>query len=127
MNNIEISIDGDLHIIRVTCHGKLDWSCGPDISGKPRELAVENGYGILYDLRDASPDAKTMDFYRYAREIQATRFENLKYIRSALLISSGPRKADWSFYETTAKNVGINVRLFIDKEEEALKWAASSK
>lgn len=125
MSKTEIQVEDDLHIIRVTCHGKINWSTGIDISREPRELASGKGYGILYDLRDAKIDAGTLEIFRYAREIQATKFEKLRYIRSALLVSSGPSKADWSFYETTAQNSGVNVRLFIDNEEGAVKWAAS--
>lgn len=126
MDKVEIRIDDDLHIVRVTCQGKINWSNAPDISRKPRELAAEKGYAVLFDLRDAAIDAGTMEIFRYAREIQAKKFENLRYIRSALLIASGSSEADWSFYETAAKNAGINVRLFVDNEEEALEWAASS-
>ena len=127
MDNIEIRVDDDLHIIRVTCHGKINWSNAPDITNEARTLGAKKGYAILFDLRGAVIDEGTMGILTFVREIQAKKLENLRYVRSALLISSGSGQADWSFYETAARNAGINVRLFVDNEEEALKWAASSK
>jgi len=85
------------------------------------DLAVENDIrNVLGDHRDLSPDVTTTEIYALPREL-LTRLER-RHLKLALIYrDTAPKEADFRFFETTARNAGMNVKLFTTPEE-GLAW-----
>ncbi len=119
-----IKLDDVFHVVYIEANGILDFSNGQELSITARETASKYNYGIFYDFRDVFLDVSIANIYRLPRENKAVEDIHHRCIRAAFLISSGEQVANWEFYETVSKNCGVLNRVFIEDEENALKWAS---
>jgi hypothetical protein len=120
----KITLDHEKNLVRMTCWGILKIEEAPKSAREARILADKHGYRLLFDYRGVDLHAKTGQIYQYPREVDHLLDNKLRRIKTALLVSNGPQLKDFRFFETTARNTGVNVRIFPDNELGALAWLA---
>jgi len=119
-----IKIDNDLHVIHVQAHGILNFASAQDMSVKARAMASKYNYGIFYDFTDIVMDADISDIYKFTKENKALEDIDTRNVKAAFLISCQAQIDYWEFYELESRNCGLLNRVFIEDEENALKWAS---
>ena len=80
---------------------------------------------MLYDVINVSLGVGIFDAYYYPRDIE-TLYEDPKHRYGKAAIVYKADKEFWEFFETTARNAGVNVKLF-RKREEAIEWLSAGK
>lgn len=113
------------HENRIVCgrwQGPLDVSAGASMTREVRKRAFELEYGALYDVTEANPQISLAQAYSFSRDIKSL-YEDPKHRMGKAAIVHAPGKDEkfWRFFETTARNAGIIVKLFQDKTE-AMAW-----
>ena len=119
-----IKLDDYFHVVHIDAYGILDFSNAQELSIKARETASKYNYGIFYDFRDIFLDGSIADIYIFPRKNKAVEDIHHRRIRAAFLISSGEELADWEFFVTVSRNCGVLNHVFIEDEENALRWAS---
>ena len=112
-------------ILRMTCKGFLNVENAAEVTQKARAMALEQGDALLFDYCQVTLTAGMGEIYFYPRQQEFLATEPTRAVRTAILITENPELKKWQFYETTAQNTGLNVRLFVDDEEGALAWLLS--
>ena len=90
-------------------------------SKETAEKAHSLGFHALFDARKTYLSVKLLDAYRFPAE-HGDVFRELIYkgLKTAMIYN--PKEAEfYRFYETTANNNGVNIRVFTE-EGEAFKW-----
>lgn len=120
MSQYEIFQDHELKLVRVVARGDLSRALGVEIITKARLLAAESGYNILYDMRDSVTRVAMFEWYDLPRTLDVLQKAETRRARVAVLYPAHSSR-DFLFYEDTAANAGLNVKVFLD-EAEALAW-----
>jgi len=120
-----VDIDGRNQVVLCTCNGTLDLASAKVMTRDVRKQSFELGYELLYDVTNVTLGVGIADAYFYPRDITAL-YENIKHRvnKAAIIYNTG--KEFWKFFETTARNAGVNVKLFL-KREEAIGWLSGEK
>lgn len=120
MSLYEITQDDDLKLVRVTARGEFSKARGEEVITAARLRAAETGYDILYDFRDTVTRVALIDWYKLPRQLVVLRMAETRNPKVAILYPVHSAR-DYQFYEDTAANVGLTVKVFQD-EAEALAW-----
>ena len=89
-----------------------------------RKQCFELGYGLLYDVTNTSLGVGYGDAYFFPRDKALYADPKHRWAKAAVLYKAD--KEFWEFFETSARNVGVNVKLF-RKREEAIEWLSDGK
>jgi len=125
MDQYNIEYDEGLCLVKVVAHGDLPRPLGEEIITRARTLAAENECDVLCDVREASADVSLADWFFMPRELGVLQDARMRRIRSAVVISSSDEE-HYTFYETVAVNLGLNVKIFYS-EAEALNWLRQAR
>ncbi len=108
------SAKGDYIVTEV--HGDMDRSVGLRLALESKALGDQlNVHKYLYDVTDSVNVDSVLDQYRYAN-VDLTESEELDYYsKIAVLVSPDDHSHD--FIETAVRNVGINFKLFRNRQE----------
>ena len=118
----KIDLDQDRKVVIVTVQGKISNKSGKEVITNARSSAEEYGYNILYDLRETELSISVADLFHLARNPEVLGNPKMKYVtRVAILSVPDDQNSNYNFYETTAHNAGLRVKVFMD-EEEAYEW-----
>lgn len=101
------TIAGDLNLEKV----------GDCVKQITEEAKKNNCKCLLNDLRRANLDLSIVDLYMTAEKVISKELD--RSWRRAIVVDVDSEKAE--FYETTAHNRGLSIRIFNDIDE-ALKW-----
>ncbi len=122
MKTFEVSLENELHLVKVTVFGELFQKDGEEIVTVARTTAVEHGYNILYDMRQATTTVPFASWFNLPRNLDV--FKDVKTLRTRVaVLASKQDKAvgDYKFYETVVANLGLKLRVFFE-EDEAIEW-----
>ena len=113
----KISIIKSEDLVSVKTSGVFNYEEIRQMTSETFNAATENGIGkILTDQRDMEPQISTVNIYILPREV----LEEITHrpLRVALVYrEDSTAKDDFIFFETTAQNAGMAVKLFTDPEE----------
>lgn len=118
------TIDHDNHLVRIRVTGEIGISDGKLIMVEARTEAIQQKYNLLYDLRAMTSRTNLHDLYRAVRELPVFREIQALHMRTAILHAPDDAGDRYKFYASTASNVGLSVRIFMD-EVEALQWVTA--
>ena len=121
----DIDIDNKKKVVLSTCRGMLDLASAKSMTRDVRKRAYELGYRLLYDVSNVSLSVGIIDAYSFPRDMENI-YEDLRHRKSKAAIVYKFDKDFWEFFETTARNAGVNVMLFCEKEK-ALEWLSEEK
>jgi hypothetical protein len=87
--------------------------------------AFEQGYDILFDVTGATLRASITEAYQFPRDV-GSAYEDSRHrnARMAILYRSVRDEEFWEFYETTAMNTGLAVKVTRDWDD-AVAWLSS--
>ena len=115
-----IDMDSKNKVVLGTVRGVLDLPSTQLMTREVRKTAYDLGYEILYDETNVSPQVGITDAYYFPRDIENIYDDPVhRHSKAAIVYKSD--KDFWEFFETTARNVGVNVMLFCEIEE-AIEW-----
>lgn len=127
MDSLEISLDHENKIVRVTATGQLNLSDGESIITEARTTAGKYRFDIIYDIRNASTVVPFADWFHLPRKLPVFKEENARSIKAAILASPEDKAlGDLKFYETVTYNLGFKLRVFFD-ENEAIAWLLQNR
>jgi hypothetical protein len=121
----DVEIDDRNQVVLCVCNGRLDLASAKTMTRDVRKQSFELGYRLLYDVTNVSLGVGITDAYYFPRDI-ATIYENPAHRYGKATIIYKDDKEFWEFFETTARNTGVNVKLFC-KKEEAIEWLSDKK
>ena len=116
----DITIDSKNEVVLCVCRGILDLASAKSMTKDVRKKAFELGFGLLDDVKNVSLDVGIIDAYSFPRD-KETLYEDPEHSFGKAAVLYKTDKEFWEFFETTARNAGVNVRLFC-KREEAMEW-----
>ncbi|GMR08278.1 MAG: hypothetical protein BMS9Abin26_1283 [Gammaproteobacteria bacterium] len=119
-----IAVDDEQQLILVKASGHLNGKNAEKTALRSRELALQHGYGVLLDYLDLRLDASIIELYEFPRSNPIVTDKARKGVRVAVLIARGEDVDNWRFYEATSRNMGVNVKVFIEDEATARVWVA---
>lgn len=121
----DVDIDSGNQVVLCTCKGKLGLASAQAMTRDVRKQAFELGYGLLYDVTNTSLGARIADAYSFPRDITTIYEDPIhRFGKAAIVYKSN--KEFWHFFEITAQNAGVRVRLFRTREE-AIEWLSGKK
>ena len=116
----DIHIDYENRIVLCAARGVLDLESARSMTRDARKKSFELDYGLLYDVTEATLNVKIVDAYSFPRDIKNI-YEDNAHRRGKAAIVYKSDKDFWEFFETTARNAGVIVKLFREKKE-AIEW-----
>jgi hypothetical protein len=116
-----ITLDNENHIVHVVACGELIKELGEEIITKASVTAAEHQYYILCDVTKAKAKVSLVDWFFLPRTLSVYRNNKTRLIKTAIIISPGNQERVYSFFETVARNLGMNLKVFLN-EEEAVIW-----
>ena len=121
----DVKIDARNQVVLCVCKGTLNLASAKAMTRDVRKQSFELGYGLLYDVTNVSLGVGIVDAYSYPRDT-AELYEDPRHRYGKAAITYKADKEFWEFFETTARNAGVNVKLF-RKREEAIEWLSGEK
>ena len=115
----------DLSIVRININGVMDIDVLNQIVDKSSKLPKVAGYSRVYDFRNCVVAMNVLELYQFPRMSKHMQSIRSKVMKVALLARNG-NEDKIKFYETTAVNVGFNIKVFSD-DNEAIKWIVSNR
>ncbi|PLX73994.1 MAG: hypothetical protein C0615_09905 [Desulfuromonas sp.] len=122
MVQYEESIDEKRRIITVRVSGRLAKDTWVPNTIKFRTWAKENGYGILYDFRNAENCLSILDGHTWVEDNLDPVDPWLRYVPTVHLAKEEDSEF-FHFVETSWTNAGIPVHMATE-EREGLEWIA---
>lgn len=119
--HFEVFTDHDKKIVRITIRDQVDKDSVSSIISQSRDLASQNSYPILYDIRFYQLKASIADIFFITRLEQVNADSDAKKVRIALLVSKDHNLKKYRFYEETAAKANWPLKVFID-ENEGIEW-----
>jgi hypothetical protein len=121
----DVEIDGRNQVVLCVCKGILDVALAKAMTRDVRKRSFELGYGLLYDVTDVSLGVGIVDAYFFPRDIASLYEDPLhRSVKAAIVYKAD--KEFWEFFQTTAQNAGVNVKLF-HRREKAIEWLSAEK
>ena len=115
-----VDIDNENEIVLCTCSGMLDLASAKLMTRDVRKRAFELDYRLLYDVINVSLGIGITDAYSFPRDMENI-YEDFKHRQGKVAIVYKEDAEFWEFFETTARNVGVNILRFREIEE-AINW-----
>ncbi|MCJ7734588.1 MAG: STAS/SEC14 domain-containing protein [Anaerolineales bacterium] len=113
-----ITLDEGKKLVHLVVEGELDQTQGQNVIIETRAKAVEHQYKIFCDITQTSIIATMADWFFLARNQDI--YPKAPMEKTAILINPETQKT-FKFVENVTRNVGINIKFFLDKED-ALEW-----
>ena len=120
-----VDIDDRNQVVLCVCKGTLDLASAKAMTRDVRKQSFELGYGLLYDITNVSLSVGITDAYFYPRDT-ANLYEDFIHRKNKAAIIYKADNEFLEFFETTAQNTGVNIKLFRNREE-AIEWLSSEK
>lgn len=118
--NWDISISKAENLVVVKTRGAFSFEQIKAMTIETFRKALDNDIGnILGDHRDLDSQVSIVEIYNLPRELLRNIVN--RHTKVAVVYSkASSKKEDFDFFETTALNVGVNVKLFVDLDEARL-------
>ncbi len=115
MSSFGVSLDHELHLVRITASGTLYQKDGEKIITTARTAAAENNFNVLYDIRHATAVVSFASWFKLPRELDVLKNTKTRNLKAAVLASQNDKAVEeYKFYETVMANVGLNLRVFFN-------------
>lgn len=119
-----ITLDHERGIVHVIAQGEFNRDLGDEMITKARKLAAENHYNILCDARQSKANVGFSDWFLLPTRLAVYRSVKTRYIRTAILVTTGKQEKVYRFFENVTRTLGMNIRIFL-QENDALEWLLS--
>jgi hypothetical protein len=116
-----ITLDHERGLVHVIGQGDFHRDLGDEVITKALEIAAEYHYSILCDARQIKAKVGFSDWFLLPRRLAVYRNVKTRYIKTAIVITTGKQEKVYRFFETVTRNLGMNIRIFL-REEDALEW-----
>lgn len=121
----QVSLIEDKQYVLAVLTGKHDRHSIGEVVGVVRKLSLDEGaLHALYDLSKSIVTLQVGNAYFFPRQMQ-NDYLHLPTNKIAVITSPSRDQQFWKFYETTAKNAGLDLRTFCSYEE-AESWISQS-
>lgn len=124
MMKVKTIIDQKLQLVRLTVSGNINIDEGKEMIRDARRNALKYGFNLLYDMRQATLDASVTDLYKLVWDGEVFDDPEMYKARVGILVKES-KLADYQFYETTASNAGLTVKV-MHEEAELIKWISQN-
>lgn len=122
MNSFEVFLDDTHKIVRLTATGVIDYPILEKMIDTARKTSVENGYNILYDVRQAQTKVSIGNWFFIPRNLEIFKDSRSQKSIAVILASTEDKGIEgYKFYTTVLGNLGFKIRLFYE-ETDALDW-----
>ncbi|CAN5437682.1 hypothetical protein BH10ACI1_BH10ACI1_19140 [soil metagenome] len=122
MNSLDLILDNERKLVKITAVGEFFQSDGEKLITLARTEAAEHGYNVLYDIRQATASVPFASWFELPGKLEVFKDPKKRQVRAAILASQNDKAVhEYEFYELVTDNLGINIRIFF-KESEALEW-----
>lgn len=122
MNSFEILLDDTRKIVRLTATGTIDYPVLEKMIDAARKTAIETGYDILYDVRQARTKVSIGDLFFIPRNLEVFKDSRSQKALAVILASTEDKGIEgYKFYTTVLGNLGYKIRLFYE-ENDAVEW-----
>lgn len=122
MDSFEVSLDDTNKIVRVKATGNIDFPTLEKMIDTARKAAVENGYNIIYDVRQAQTKVAIGNWFFIPRNLEVFKDPRSKKASAVILAFADDKAVEgYKFYATVLGNLGYRVRVLFD-ETEAVNW-----
>ena len=120
-----IETDDNAKIVLCTASGTLNIQNAEKISLATNPKAYALNYSVIYDLSQTHLAATIVDAYEFPRN-RAALFgaQNEMPKKIAIVYAPGKNIDFWRFYETTATNAGLILKVF-DSVTKAREWCTA--
>ena len=126
MFDFSIDMQHENRVVKITLMGDVEKISLLNVINKQRSLVQAKTYSRLYDFQNCTFSISDTDLYYLPRFDDKAESKLDKAVKIALLIDPQSDNDDVAFFETTALNVGRNVKVF-SAETEAYKWLDDQK
>ena len=116
-----ITLDHERGLVHVIAHGEFNRDLGDELITNTLEKAAEYHYSILCDVRKLKARVGFSDWFLLPRRLAVYRNVKTRYIKTAIVVTTGKQEKVYGFFETVTRNLGMNIRIFL-REEDALEW-----
>jgi hypothetical protein len=121
-----IKLNHEQGLVHVIARGEFDRDLGDEMITKSRKKAANYHYNILCDVRQSTAKVAFSDWFLLPRRLAVYRNVKTRYIKTAILVARGKQEKVFRFFETITRSLGMNIRIFLQKED-ALEWLLSEK
>lgn len=105
--NYTVDFDNKNKFVLCTCRGMLDLASAKSKTIFVRKRVYELGYGLVYDVTNISLEVGIIDAYSFSRDEDI--YDDLKHCRGKAVVVYKNEKDFWEYFETTARNAGVDV------------------
>ena len=125
--NYDISIDHKNKIVLCASEGELTMKSAALMTRDARKQAFELGYNTFHDVTNVSLSVGILDAYSFPRAMENI-YEDSRHRsgRAAIIYAPDKDRVFWEFFESTARNAGVDVMVFCNKEE-AVQWLSMTR
>jgi hypothetical protein len=116
-----ITLDHRRALVHVVAQGEFNFESGGELITDARKQAAEHQYNIFCDVRESSAKVNLADWFYLPRRLFVYRDRKTRTAKTAILIRTGSQENAYRFFETVANNLGLRIKIFLQKEE-ALEW-----
>jgi hypothetical protein len=121
-----ITLDHERGLVHVIAQGEFDRDLGDEMITTARKKAAEYHYHILCDARQSKAKVAFSDWFLLPRRLAVYRNVKTRYIKTAIVVTTGKQEKVYRFFEIVTRNLGMNIRIFF-REEDALEWLSSKQ
>jgi hypothetical protein len=125
MTHHRIEVEDAQRLVRVTYTGDLDLRTIMGVITEARRAAYELGFLLLYDFTECTVGVNLPGGNAFPQNLAILQEPAMRRMRVALVVPQDRDRAFWDFYETTAVNAGLTLRVF-RVEGDALRWLRSA-
>ncbi|MDH3999188.1 MAG: hypothetical protein OET90_10170 [Desulfuromonadales bacterium] len=119
------TIDNEKKLLTCSLEGAFDVDASIALAQRLRTQARELGCNILYDARKLQISDSIFPVYEFATRLSSIIDTlALRKIKVAFLHQDNDHDAQWKFYEDTAVNRMLLIKVF-QKEQEAIAWLSN--
>ena len=119
-----LTLDHERGLVHVVAQGEFDFKLGGELITDARTLAAEHQYNIFCDVRESRAKVNLADWYYLPRRLFVYNDWKTRTTNTAILVRTGRQENAYRFFETVASNLGLQIKIFLAKEE-ALDWLDS--
>jgi hypothetical protein len=125
MGQHSIEVEHAERLVRVTYGGDLDLRTIMGVVTEARRTAYGLGFVLLYDFTECTVGVSLSGGNAFPQNLAILQEPAMRKMRVALVVPPERDRAFWDFYETSAVNAGLTLRVF-GAEGDALRWLRSA-
>jgi len=110
----EIRVRDEFNTVVLTVNGPVDMELVRSWTIEGRTTALQSGYNMLVDLRQAEIPSSYGEAYYHPRDPEIFKSE-IRKVRVAILLPEDHDRAFWNFYQTSCRNACLNVSIFTNE------------